>query len=78
VSALPLKIVTPNDDGTITCTTYEFDTNSHERKQIGETKKYRLATDDDREAHARGDLKDRTLVAYEPDNFIPVLYVEVE
>lgn len=78
MSATPFKIITPNDDGTVTCTTYEFDTNSRERKQIGEAKKYRLATEDDREAHARGELKDRTLVAYEPENFTPVLYIEVE
>jgi hypothetical protein len=78
VSATLLKIVTPNDDGTVTCITYELNTNTHERKQLGEGKKYRLATEDDREAHARGELKDRTLVAYEPENFSPILYVEVE
>lgn len=79
MSTTPLKIITPNEDGTVTCTTYEFDTNAPgQRKQIDEGKKYRLATEDDREAHGRGELKGRTLVAYEPENFTPVLYVEVE
>ena len=74
-----LRVMTPNDDGTYTCKEYEFDPHTRERKQVGEAKQYRRATEHDREAHARGELKGRTLTAYNPDEVLsPFLLVCME
>lgn len=73
-----LHILTPNGDGTYTCKAYEIDPTTRERTQIGESQTYRIATENDREAHARGELKGRTRTAYNPDDFVPFLLVRVE
>lgn len=62
-----MKFITENEDGTFTC----------KDSESGETKLYRLATEADRDAHARGDLKGRTVTGYKPEDFQPFLLVEV-
>lgn len=73
-----LYIITPNDDGTFTGKLYEFDSVTKERKQVGESKKLRVATEEDREAHARGELKGRTRIVHKLEDFQPFMLVEVD
>ncbi len=71
-----VTIVNANDDMTYTAVTYKFNTNTHEKTEIGR-KEYRLATVEDEQRKADGLLAGKTLIAYQPDDFKPFMLVEL-